>query len=354
MPSIVELIEDFSKSYLSEKTTYIKATKAVPSWSKLVDVIPVEFVEFLSLPKTFKVVGSIGKGIITEIPWVCFFDTAITTSAQTGYYIVLLFKTDMSGFYISLNQGWTQYETEYGVKRGRIVIKENADVAQNTLRTISLFDKDMLELGATRPLGKGYELGNIASKYFSLTSKIKEDELLLSFRELFAAYSELKGAVGINILNIKTSISEDSYQTAIQECESAAIDAGPIERKSQKTKGANKSWPRDAGISKAALAKADFKCEVDEKHLTFISKASGQQFMEAHHLIPMECQDEFAYSIDVPENIVSLCPNCHRKVHLSSRSEQRSLIEQLFGKRIELLKKRGIIVDPNKIHLFYE
>ena len=30
--------------------------------------------------------------------------------------------------------------------------------------------------------------------------------------------------------------------------------------------------------------------------------------MEAHHLIPMEFQDDFEHSIDVPENIISLCP----------------------------------------------
>jgi 5-methylcytosine-specific restriction protein A len=177
MPKIAELIHDISRNYLSEKSTYIKATKTVPSWRKIVDVIPVKFVEFLSLPETFKVAGSIGKGNITEIPWVCFFDTEITTSAQTGFYIVLLFKTDMSGFYLSLNQGWTQYQNEYGVKKGKEAIKENAKVAQNALRTISNFNIGSLELGATRPLGKGYELGNIASKYFPLTKPLNEDEL---------------------------------------------------------------------------------------------------------------------------------------------------------------------------------
>lgn len=354
MSNTVELIEDFSKDYLSEKSTYVKATKTVPSWSKLVDIIPVKLSEFFSLPKTFKVVGSIGKGNITEIPWICFFDTSITTSAQTGFYIVILFKTDMSGFYISLNQGWTQYENEYGVKKGKVIIQENAKIAQNSLKTISGFNKDALELGATRPLGKGYELGNIASAYFDLTSPLQEDDLLQRFRELLAAYSELKGTVGIDILNIKTSISEESYQSAVQTCEPKIIEAGPAERKSQKTKGANNSWPRDAGISKIALEKANFKCEVDESHLTFRSKSSGQQFVEAHHLIPMEYQDEFIYSIDVPENIVALCPNCHRKIHLSVGVEQVPLIDQLFRKRISLLNDRGIQVDPSKIRSFYE
>ena len=354
MPEIAKLIYDVSESYLSEKAAYIKATKTVPSWQKIVDVIPNTFVDFLSLPETFKVVGSIGKGNITEIPWVCFFDTEITTSAQSGFYIVLLYKTDMSGFYVSLNQGWTQYENEYGVKKGKEAIKENAKVAQNALRTISDFNTDSLELGATRPLGKGYELGNIASKYFSLKTPPKEDQLFQTFRSLLAAYSELKGTVGIDILSIKTAISEDSYQAAVQTADLKTLDIGPAKRKSQKAKGINSSWSRDASVSKVALDSAGYKCEADESHLTFISNASGQPFMEAHHLIPMEYQDEFTYSIDVPENIISLCPNCHRKIHLSVMEEKSSLLDKFHAERETQLKSRGIEIERNKLWSFYE
>jgi 5-methylcytosine-specific restriction protein A len=44
--------------------------------------------------------------------------------------------------------------------------------------------------------------------------------------------------------------------------------------------------------------------------------------MKAHHMIPMEYQDYFTYSIDVPENVISLCPNCHRKAYLSVMEEK--------------------------------
>ncbi|WP_106477809.1 MrcB family domain-containing protein [Phytohalomonas tamaricis] len=354
MPNLSRLIEDFSYNYLSEKSTYIKAKKTVPSWSKIVNIIPNEFVEFLSLPYSFKVIGSIGKGNITEIPWICFFDKDITISAQFGYYIVLLFKTDMTGFFVSLNQGWTQYENEYGVKKGKRIIKENAQIAQNSLRTIADFNKDTLDLGATRPLGKGYELGNIASKYFSLSKRLDEDELFQTFRALLAAYSELKGSVGIDILNIKSLISEDLYQSAVQKSEPKEIESGPAKLRSQKLKGSTNSWPRSVGISKAALDKAGYKCEADETHQTFMANVSGQQFMEAHHLIPMEFQEEFIYSIDVPENIVSLCPNCHRKVHLSVIDEKLPLLEKLFMERIGSLKERGIRVGFDKFRSFYE
>ena len=51
------------------------------------------------------------------------------------------------------------------------------------------------------------------------------------------------------------------------------------------------------------------------------------QFVEVHHLIPMEKQNDFEDSLDVPENIVALCPNCHRKIHLASKSEKQPMIE---------------------------
>jgi 5-methylcytosine-specific restriction protein A len=169
-----------------------------------------------------------------------------------------------------------------------------------------------------------------------------------------AAYSELKGTVGTDILTIKTSVSEDSYQAAVQAADTKTLDNGPAKRKSQKKNGTNSSWSRDAGISKAALNSAGYKCEVDETHLTFISKASGQPFMEAHHMIPMEYQDDFTYSIDVPENVISLCPNCHRKAHLSVMEEKESLLEKLLTEREMQLKSRGIEIDRNRLLSFYK
>ena len=38
----------------------------------------------------------------------------ITQSTQYGLYMVYLFKGDMTGFYLSLNQGITFFEKEYG------------------------------------------------------------------------------------------------------------------------------------------------------------------------------------------------------------------------------------------------
>jgi 5-methylcytosine-specific restriction protein A len=346
---LIEQLIDFSKNYLDEKKFFQKASKAVPAWSKLVQEIPLSFQSLLKLPENYKIVGSIGKGNITDVPWLCVLDTDVTLSPQSGYYIVVLFKVDMSGFYISLNQGWTQYEKAYGTSKGKSEIQQNAQISQSSLRTISGFELARLSLGANRSLAKGYESGNIASQYFNLDESLSESDIYQCIFRLLSAYSELKGIVGDNILNIKSLISEESYQNTIQNSNNKKIPDGPIGKKQGNLNKSSTSWYRDPSISKIALEKSGFSCEIDKEHETFISKSSGTRFFEAHHLIPMEYQKDFKYSLDVPENIVSLCPNCHRRVHLSLPEDRVSLVSKLIESRIELLRDRGVGIDMDFI-----
>jgi 5-methylcytosine-specific restriction enzyme A len=51
--------------------------------------------------------GSAGQGQWAEVPWVAFFDWLITNTARQGFYIVHLFRSDLSGVYLYLNQGVT-------------------------------------------------------------------------------------------------------------------------------------------------------------------------------------------------------------------------------------------------------
>ena len=75
--------------------------------------------------------------------------------------------------------------------------------------------------------------------------------------------------------------------------------------------------------------------------------------MEAHHLIPMKCQGDFINSIDIPENIICLCPNCHRQFHSAIDKEKKQLIDFFLRKRKSILQKSGIIVDQSKLYKYY-
>lgn len=68
--------------------------------------------------------------------------------------------------------------------------------------------------------------------------------------------------------------------------------------------------------------------------------------------MPLAFSDRFEVSLDVEENIVSLCSNCHNQLHYGKDAER--LIIQLFNDRNALLKKVGInieLTDLLKIYL---
>jgi 5-methylcytosine-specific restriction protein A len=94
------------------------------------------------------------------------------------------------------------------------------------------------------------------------------------------------------------------------------------------------TYRRDPRVALKRIALSSYTCEIDKSHVTFTSARSNYPFMEAHHLIPMAFQNLFPEtSIDHIENIISLCPNCHRAFHYSIRDEKIQLISLIYGQR---------------------
>jgi predicted HNH restriction endonuclease len=144
-------------------------------------------------------------------------------------------------------------------------------------------------------------------------------------------------------------IEEDSYQQNIQSSSlnkiKVDLDIKPEKRPKPKQEKGKKVWPRDPKKAQQALKRAEFKCEIDESHITFINEASNVPYMEAHHLIPLKIQHEFEQSLDVIGNIVSLCPNCHRMIHHAKPREKKKLLVQLYQKRKEELEQSDLHID---------
>lgn len=92
-------------------------------------------------------------------------------------------------------------------------------------------------------------------------------------------------------------------------------------------------------------------CEFDSCHKTFIRKNSDINYTEAHHLIPLEYQKCFDYSLDVEANIVSLCSNCHNQIHYGKDAE--ILIEKLYKMRKTELEKCSIDISLDDLLEIY-
>lgn len=114
----------------------------------------------------------------------------------------------------------------------------------------------------------------------------------------------------------------------------------------------HKVYPRDRQTAINALSHADYLCEIDGAHPTFLRRNSSKPYTEPHHLIPMAFSDEFDVSLDVEENIVSLCSNCHNHIHYGQGAEE--LLAKLYYERYTALKKVGIEISLDKLLSFYE
>ncbi len=111
-------------------------------------------------------------------------------------------------------------------------------------------------------------------------------------------------------------------------------------------------------LGKIAIKKAYYSCEKDYQHETFISKKTHQKYMEAHHLIPVcfqkEVWDTYHINIDCVENLVSLCPTCHKAIHYGTKEVQRKMISELYARCAPKYKAIGLNITLEEIFKFYK
>ena len=130
-------------------------------------------------------------------------------------------------------------------------------------------------------------------------------------------------------------------------------DIKPKPRKDLIDEKDKKVYPRDENEKMHALKEANYKCEFDENHITFTSKETMKNYVEGHHLIPISKHAEFKYDIDVKENIISLCPECHRMLHFAKKEQTRGLLHTLLNNRIERLTKVGLEITIDALVEMY-
>lgn len=79
--------------------------------------------------------------------------------------------------------------------------------------------------------------------------------------------------------------------------------------------------------------------------------------MEAHHLIPVANQEEvwnkYHKNIDCVENLVSLCPNCHKAFHYGTKEVKTKMIETLFNSISHKYRAIGLNIPLEEIKRLY-
>ena len=86
----------------------------------------------------------------------------------------------------------------------------------------------------------------------------------------------------------------------------------------------------------------------------FTAKENNHNYLEIHHLIPREFANDFDSPIEILDNYVALCPNCHRKIHLAVDKERLHMINTLYMDRKEKLLGHGLNIELKELYRYYK
>ena len=195
-----------------------------------------------------------------------------------------------------------------------------------------------------------------------ITGELFEVESLSKLRELRdvlyadAAFKDQNAignnmySVGLNhfvdFLGLEVSGDAAADQKVLTNDDLVKLDV-PIDKPARAPKVVY-GWNRDRVIIEQVLKADKYQCEIDVNHKTFIMQQNDKPYLEGHHLIRMEHQNRFAKSLDVYANIIGLCPNCHRQLHLGKYAEIRAIISPIYDLRAERLAKSGLELSKDE------
>lgn len=129
----------------------------------------------------------------------------------------------------------------------------------------------------------------------------------------------------------------DGLTVDLDESEVAELSAEELFERAKKsgsgetrrTASSEWSYTRSDLVRDFALQDADGVCQACEEEAPFRHK-NGEPFLEVHHLYRVSDG-----GVDGPENVIGVCPNCHREIHYGRRGED------LNEKLIQKAKKRN-------------
>jgi len=148
----------------------------------------------------------------------------------------------------------------------------------------------------------------------------------------------------IEIINDSPLISEDNKYSGVRKIKPALIE----------TLGVDQKHPRDVKTSKNALCIAKYQCENDVSHLSFKRKTPPHfTYTEPHHLIPLGAHKDFEFSLDIEENICSLCSTCHNCLHYGKDDERDKILERLYEERKIHLTNVGLEITLDNLKKYY-
>ncbi|HBX65846.1 MAG: hypothetical protein CL670_10405 [Balneola sp.] len=186
-------------------------------------------------------------------------------------------------------------------------------------KTHRQLDEDVL--GLDRNVSKGYQSMGILhflglkAAFRGIFQDIPESKAIDVLRTDSQDFSSIIAFLenGESIINIKTLIDDETAEIAKSRKDTSAARYERIanaEKRPKRQRVYSYTYRRNPDIIVEALKRADGFCENCKKPAPFHRASDGTPFLEVHHIKSLSDGGE-----DTLENVVALCPNCHRKKH---------------------------------------
>jgi hypothetical protein len=144
--------------------------------------------------------ASAGMGNWARVPWIAILNLRVSKSTQQGIYPVWLFREDMTGLYLTLNQGVTKAKRAMGGSEARVWLRMQADNLRKHCQNLppAGFSLDpAIDLRTEHGLGADYENSTIAYKLYP-SGGVPQDKVLLSdLNEVLESYDRCLGEADI-------------------------------------------------------------------------------------------------------------------------------------------------------------
>ena len=261
----------------------------------------------------YLVTTSPGKGVWTSTPWMAIFDLFVTETAQKGFYPVFIFKEDMSGVYLTLNQGVTFIRNEYK-KSTTEVLRMNADDFRARIgqipKNFSEIDIILSNENSRKNLARDYEAGNIIAKFYSSSNLPSNNIFEQDIKEILTIYKSL--IFSHNKLDFTEE--ENSNLTGIE----------------KKQYSQHRRIERNQSLIRKVKKVQGCTCKACGLFFTDKYGELGKDFIEAHHLKMISTLTEEITELDALKDFTVLCSNCHRMIHRTNNTSDLEAFKLLL------------------------
>ncbi len=153
---------------------------------------------------SLRVTWSIGQGAWAKVPWLALLDEEenrsfggrSTLTTRGGVYAIYLFREDMSGLYLTLNQGVSEPRGTYGSIGWKNVVREKSKEIRThcaALKNHSFQLDNEIDLHSLGGLGKDYEVSTIAHKLYERRHLPPENEFENDLEVVLKAFDRYLG-----------------------------------------------------------------------------------------------------------------------------------------------------------------